>query len=72
VNFEVYGDGKLLVNSGAIAFNQPARHITADVSGVGTVELVARQQGVDTGPVVVAWGDAAFRWTGPPDDEARA
>jgi alpha-galactosidase len=60
VTFEVYGDGKLLVTSGTIGFNQPARAIAADVSGVKTVELIARQQGADSGPVVVAWGDAVL------------
>ncbi len=61
VTFEVYGDGRLLAKSPVTGFNQVARKLTADVTGIKIVELVARQHGTDTGPVVVAWGDAAFR-----------
>jgi alpha-galactosidase len=61
VTFEVYGDGRLLAKSPVTGFNQPTRDLTADVRGIKIIELVARQLGADTGPVVVAWGNAALR-----------
>ncbi|MBB5714381.1 hypothetical protein FHS94_001212 [Sphingomonas aerophila] len=61
VQFEVYGDGKLLASSQPMRFDQAAQPISADVSKVRIVELVARpvtaRQG--DGPAV-AWADAAL------------
>jgi alpha-galactosidase len=61
VTFEVYADGKRVAASDAAAFNKAPMALSADVSGARIVELVARQQGSDTGPVIVAWADAALQ-----------
>ncbi len=62
VEFLVYGDGKLLQRSGAVAFGDAARPIEANVDGVKLLELVVRQTtGGSPVPVVVTWGEAALR-----------
>jgi alpha-galactosidase len=59
VSFEVWGDGRRLVTTAPMKFNQPARELSADVRGVKLIELIARQHGADTaGPLVVTWGEA--------------
>jgi hypothetical protein len=58
VRFEVYGDGRLLATSQPMRFNQAAANLTADVSGVHVVELIARQLAPDRANVVVTWADA--------------
>jgi hypothetical protein len=58
VRFELYGDGTLLAASPPRHFNQPAVSLSADVSGVKTVELIARQLANDQGNVVVTWANA--------------
>jgi alpha-galactosidase len=60
VTFEVYGDGRLLARSGGKSFRDRAETISARISNVSVVELVARQSGPDQAPVVVTWGNAAF------------
>lgn len=61
VTFEVWGDGKLLARSRAAAFGEAARPLSADVSKVKIVELVARASGpVGAGSQVATWGDAAL------------
>jgi len=61
VTFSVYGDGKLLTTSKAMRFGQPAQTLTADVTGVRIVELVARgKAGKNKTPTVVTWGNAAL------------
>ena len=58
VRFEVYGDGKLLAASTPRRFDQPAVPLSADVTGVEVIELIARQQGTDQTNVVVTWANA--------------
>ena len=61
VSFEVYGDGKLLVASEPTAFNQGGITLTAAISGVKVLELIARQQGEAQNPVVIAWANAVLK-----------
>jgi hypothetical protein len=60
VRFEVYGDGRLLSQSAALGFDDPGYALTADVSGVGVIELVAREVGLGRAPTVVTWAAAAL------------
>ena len=62
VEFLVYGDGKLLGQSGALSFGAAAEPMEVNVEGTELIELVVRQASW-TGqiPVVVTWGDAALR-----------
>jgi hypothetical protein len=60
VRFEVYGDGRLLAQSPELGFADPALALTADVSGIGVIEIVAREMGVGRAPTVVTWGSAAL------------
>ena len=61
VQFEVYGDGRLLARSRPVRFGQSGVPITASVAGVDVVELVARQMTPAEANVVVTWGNAALR-----------
>lgn len=62
VTFEVWGDGRMLARSRPKRFAEPAEPLSADISGVRLVELVAR--GADAAnpamPQPASWGDAAF------------
>jgi hypothetical protein len=58
VRFEVYGDGRLLAASTPMRFDQPAAQLTANVRGVKTLEIIARQMGSDQGNVIVTWANA--------------
>jgi len=60
VRFEVYGDGRLLAQSPDLAAADPAYALDADVRGVGTLELVARERRASRDPVVVTWAQAAL------------
>jgi hypothetical protein len=61
VRFQVYGDGKLLSETGPLAFGDPPAAIAADVRGVAVVELVVRSmQARDAAPATV-WGDAKLQ-----------
>jgi hypothetical protein len=60
VRFEVYGDGRLLSQSTELGFADPAYALTADVSGVRVIELVAREVGTGRAPTIVTWGAAAL------------
>jgi alpha-galactosidase len=60
IRFEVYGDGRLLAQSPELGFADAASSLDADVSGVKTIELVAREMGVAHAPSVVTWGAAAL------------
>jgi hypothetical protein len=60
IRFEVYGDGRLLAQSPQLGFADAAFSLGADVSGVKTIELVAREIGVGHAPSVVTWGAAAL------------
>jgi alpha-galactosidase len=61
VRFEIYGDGKLLVASKPMRFNQPGVMLTAPVKGVRSVELIARQIGADHGNIIVTWANAQLQ-----------
>jgi hypothetical protein len=61
VRFEVYGDGRLLAKSPALGFEDAAFALDAGVSGVKTLELVARETGTAHAPSVVTWGAAALQ-----------
>ncbi|WP_377162061.1 NPCBM/NEW2 domain-containing protein [Roseateles sp. UC29_93] len=58
VVFEVYGDGRKLAVSRPMRFNQAAAALSADLRGVKVLELIARQVGTDTDPVLATWGAA--------------
>jgi hypothetical protein len=58
VRFEVYGDGKRLAVSRSMSFGMAASDISADITGVRVLELIARQMQPDTGNVVVSWAEA--------------
>jgi len=60
VRFEVYGDGRLLVQSPEMGADAAAFPLVTDVAGVKTIELVAREIGVAHAPTVVTWGEAAL------------
>jgi hypothetical protein len=62
VIFEVYGDGRLLARSRPMHFNEPAEPLSADVRGVGLLELVARAEGTPGAAQAepVTWADAAL------------
>jgi hypothetical protein len=63
----VYGDGKQLAKSKALRWGQAAQALTADVSGVKVIELVARSTGGDNGMLPVTWGEAALLGAGKSD-----
>jgi alpha-galactosidase len=59
LRFYVYGDGKLLAQSAALAFGAKAQRVQADIRGVKVVELVVRgAKAGDAPPVVATWGEA--------------
>jgi alpha-galactosidase len=62
VRFAVYGDGRLLAESAPMGFGAAPAPLSADISGVGIVEIVARSETLTSDlPLVVTWGDAALR-----------
>jgi hypothetical protein len=60
VRFLVYGDGKLLAQSPAMAFGAEPFLLKADVTGAAIVELVAKNIGAGSEPASVTWGSAAL------------
>jgi len=59
VRFYVYGDGKLLAESPALAFGSKAHRLKADIRGRKVIELVVRDaKSGKAQPVVASWGDA--------------
>ncbi|WP_240456485.1 NPCBM/NEW2 domain-containing protein [Sphingomonas yabuuchiae] len=58
VVFEVYGDGKLLTRSRAVALNEAPVAVEADVRGRKLIELVARADSAPEAPLPVVWADA--------------
>lgn len=61
VTFLVYGDGKLLATSRPTRFGQTAQTLSANITGVKVVELVARGTSArNKVPTVVTWGNAAL------------
>lgn len=62
VRFAVYGDGRLLTESAPLRFGEAPAALSADVSGVSIVEIVARSMDATSDlPLVVTWGNAALR-----------
>lgn len=62
VRFSVYGDGRLLTESGPLRFGAAPSPLVADVSGVRIVEIVVRSEALTSDlPLVVTWGEAALR-----------
>ncbi len=61
VRFEVWGDGRLLAQSPALGVDSAPYALEAQVEGVRTLELVARENGKDSAPAIVTWGAAALR-----------
>ena len=64
VRFSVYGDGKLLTQTGPVRFGGAPVPLTADLRGARTVELVVRSSDPKGTPVTVAWGQAALTGSG--------
>jgi hypothetical protein len=60
VRFQVYGDGRLLTETGFRRASEAAVPIRADIKGVTLVELVVRTEKPETVPPSVVWGDAAL------------
>lgn len=61
VVFQVYGDGKLLTEARSL-YGEQAKDLSADISGVKVVELIARADGRKSDlPLIVTWGNAALR-----------
>ncbi|MTV37740.1 NPCBM/NEW2 domain-containing protein [Duganella radicis] len=60
VTFMIYGDGRLLASSKALRWGQPAQALSADVSGVKLIELVARSAAAGNEQLPVTWGEAAL------------
>lgn len=58
VVFEVYGDGKLLTRSPAVALNEAPVAVEADVRGRKLIELVARADSAPDASLPVVWADA--------------
>jgi hypothetical protein len=56
--FYIYGDGRLLAQSAALAWGDGAVDLHAPITGVKVVELVVRNVGEDKTPTSVAWGEA--------------
>jgi alpha-galactosidase len=61
VQFEVYGDGRLLARSIPLGAEDATFRLNADVPGVATLELVAREIGAAHAPTLVTWGAASLR-----------
>jgi alpha-galactosidase len=60
VRFEVYGDGRLLVQSPELGFADVAFYLQTGVANVKTIELVAREIAPGHAPSLVVWGGAAL------------
>jgi hypothetical protein len=58
VQFEVWGDGRRLASSPVQHFGVAPVDLAADVRGVQVIELVARQVGGDSAPVIATWAEA--------------
>lgn len=60
VEFVVYGDGKKIASSPALGIKDKPLALSANVQNINIIELVARQVGEESSPVVVAWANAVF------------
>jgi len=64
VRFRIYGDGKLLFNSGILKAGEPAKKVDIDLTGCRTLTLSVDPAGDNTGYDHANWADAAFVVTG--------
>jgi len=60
VRFEVYGDGRLLSQSAELGVDDPAFPLSANVSGIKVIEIVAREIGLGRAPTIITWAAAAL------------
>lgn len=60
VEFVIYGDGEEITSTSAEGVKSEPRMLRADVRNVDVIELVARQVGDGSSPVIVAWADAVL------------
>lgn len=58
VEFVIYGDGKEIASSPALGLKDQPVKLNAAVRNIDIIELVARQAGEESSPVVVAWANA--------------
>lgn len=59
VRFKLYGDGRLLAETGPVRAGDKAQTLTADLTGVKVVELVSLGED-KAASLAVSWGDARF------------
>ncbi len=61
VHFQIYGDGKLLAQTTRI-YGEPAQSLSADITGVKVLELIARADNRASDlPLILTWGNAALK-----------
>ncbi len=60
VRFRIYGDGKLLFNSGVLRAGDPAKKVDIDLTGCKTLTLSVDPAGDNTSFDHADWADAAF------------
>jgi alpha-galactosidase len=60
VRFRIYGDGKLLFNSGILKAGDPAKKVDIDLTGCKTLTLSVDPAGDNTSFDHADWADAAF------------
>jgi len=60
VRFRIYGDGKLLFNSGVLKAGEPAKKVEIDLTGCKTLTLSVDPAGDNTSYDHADWADAAF------------
>ena len=60
VRFRIYGDGRLLFNSGVLRAGEPAKKVDIDLTGCKTLTLSVDPAGDDTSYDHADWADAAF------------
>jgi alpha-galactosidase len=60
VRFRIYGDGRLLFNSGVLKAGEPAKKVDIDLTGCNTLTLSVDPAGDNTSYDHADWADAAF------------
>ena len=60
VRFRIYGDGKLLFNSGVLKAGEPAKKVDIDLTGCKTLTLAVDPAGDNNSYDHANWADAAF------------
>ena len=59
VSFQIYGDGKILFDSGKMKLGDPAKAIDVDLCGIRVLEMVASNHGYYPW-ALLSWGEAKF------------